>query len=151
MQKSFHVNRKYDYLIPFLDEKPNVSKYLCELIALDYANELKSIDTIQLAELVSNNLEFMLNTKIDEKLKHISLQQSKNAYIESMELANSISDKVGRKVTQQVEERIDQIIKMLFRTLTTNPIQQQDEGFISSFEKSRVQESLNYSTSVSVK
>lgn len=69
MQKSFHISKRYDHLISFLDEKENLSNYLCHLIEQDYLNRIHTLDTIDLVELVFNLKEESLHAKFAELIK----------------------------------------------------------------------------------
>ena len=82
MQKSFHVNKKYSYLIPFLDEQPNVSKYLCELVAKDYSNQMKCLEMTELADLVSDKLELRVASRVEKKMDQLFVKLLQNLALE---------------------------------------------------------------------
>lgn len=82
MQKSFHVNKTYNYLIPFLNEQPNISRYLCELVAKDYSNQLKTMEMTELAELVSTEIENRLTSQLEVKLEQLTAKFLQNMTLE---------------------------------------------------------------------
>lgn len=69
MQKSFHVNKDYEYLLPFLKQQKNISKYICELIASDYSNQTKCLESVELANLISSKILTTLELKWNEELE----------------------------------------------------------------------------------
>lgn len=82
MQKSFHVNKTYSYLVPFLNEQPNISRYLCELVAKDYSNQLKTMEMTDLAQLVSSELETHLTSQLEIKMEKAITKCLENLVLE---------------------------------------------------------------------
>lgn len=67
MQKSFHINKRYAHLIGFLEEKENLSAYLCELVELDYFNRINSLQTMDLVEVVFQRMEKTFSQAIKQE------------------------------------------------------------------------------------
>ena len=93
MQKSFHINKRYAHLIGFLEEKENLSAYLCELVELDYFNRINSLQTMDLVEVVFQRMEKTFSQAIKQETS------SMDALVKELQLLiDQLKDSEGVRV-----------------------------------------------------